>query len=73
MSEQHWIGVVEELGKRLAWEFAGDVVVGVAQNGGLWEVYPAMMAVPFAAGVSILVHAIVCFATWPLHSTRKAV
>ena len=40
---------------------------------GLWEVYPAMMAVPFAAGVSILVHAIVCFATWPLHSTRKAV
>lgn len=35
MSEQHWIGVVEELGKRLAWEFAGDVVVGVAQNGAL--------------------------------------
>ncbi|WP_412564619.1 2-dehydro-3-deoxygalactonokinase [Thalassobius sp. MITS945101] len=33
MSEQHWIGVVEELGKRLAWEFAGDAVVGVAQDG----------------------------------------
>ena len=31
---------------------------------GLWEVYPAMMAVPFTAGVSMLVHAIVCFATW---------
>jgi len=31
---------------------------------GLWEVYPAMMAVPFAAGVSMIVHAIVCYATY---------
>ena len=30
---------------------------------GLWEVYPAMMSVPFAAGVSMLVHAVVCIAT----------
>lgn len=33
MKEQHWIGVVEELGKRLAWEFAGETVVGAAQDG----------------------------------------
>ncbi len=31
---------------------------------GLWEVYPAMMAVPFAAGLSMMVHAIVCYATY---------
>ncbi len=37
----------------------------IFQGRGLWEVYPAMMSVPFAAGVSMLVHAIVCFATWP--------
>jgi hypothetical protein len=29
---------------------------------GLWEVYPAMISVPFAAGVSIIMHAILCFA-----------
>ena len=31
---------------------------------GLWEVYPAMMSVPFATGVSMLVHANLCHATW---------
>ena len=29
---------------------------------GLWEVYPAMLAVPFATASSIIVHALVCFA-----------
>ncbi len=29
---------------------------------GLWDVYPAMMSVPFSAGVSMLIHAIVCHA-----------
>lgn len=30
---------------------------------GLWEVYPAMISVPFATGLSLLIHAVVCFAT----------
>ena len=30
---------------------------------GLWEVYPAMMSVPFATLLSVLVHTIVCYAT----------
>jgi hypothetical protein len=30
---------------------------------GLWEVYPAMLAVPFATASSIAVHALVCFAS----------
>jgi hypothetical protein len=30
---------------------------------GLWEVYPAMMSVPFATGVSMLIHAVLCLAT----------
>jgi hypothetical protein len=29
---------------------------------GLWEVYPAMLEVPFATALSILVHTAVCFA-----------
>jgi len=29
---------------------------------GLWEVYPAMLAVPFATGMSMVVHAIICLA-----------
>lgn len=29
---------------------------------GLWEVYPAMLAVPFATASSLIVHALVCFA-----------
>ena len=29
---------------------------------GLWEVYPAMLAVPFATASSLTVHALVCFA-----------
>mmetsp|Transcript_43259 Transcript_43259/g.104577 ORF Transcript_43259/g.104577 Transcript_43259/m.104577 type:complete len:282 (+) Transcript_43259:283-1128(+) len=29
---------------------------------GLWEVYPAMLAVPFATASSLLVHMLVCFA-----------
>ena len=35
----------------------------ILPGSGLWEVYPAMMSVPFAAGVSMLVHAVVCIAT----------
>ena len=30
---------------------------------GLWEVYPAMMSVPFATGASMLIHTILCLAT----------
>ena len=33
---------------------------------GLWEVYPVIISVPFAAGVSILVHAIACYAMYSL-------
>ena len=29
---------------------------------GLWEVYPAMLAVPFATASSLIVHALICFA-----------
>lgn len=42
-------------------------IIGVDGGGlifrgrGLWEVYPAMISVPFAAGVSFAVHAILCF------------
>lgn len=32
---------------------------------GLWEVYPAMLAVPFATASSIILHALVCFAALP--------
>ena len=31
---------------------------------GLWEVYPAMISVPFAAAVSFGVHGILCFGAW---------
>lgn len=30
---------------------------------GLWEVYPAMISVPFATGASILIHLVLCYAT----------
>ena len=32
---------------------------------GLWEVYPAMLAVPFATASSMAIHALVCFASLP--------
>ena len=30
---------------------------------GLWEVYPAMMSVPFATGASLAIHSVLCLAT----------
>ena len=45
-------------------------VIGVDGGGlifkgrGLWEVYPAMIAVPFAASCSFAVYALLCFAVW---------
>ena len=45
-------------------------IIGVDGGGllfrgrGLWEVYPAMIAVPFTAAVSFSVYAILCFGTW---------
>lgn len=60
----------------LAWGTAAHLclifmkIIGVDGGGlifsgrGLWEVYPAMISVPFAAGVSFAVHAILCFGAW---------
>jgi hypothetical protein len=60
----------------LAWGSAAHLflivlkLIGVDGGGwifpgrGLWEVYPAMVNVPFAAGVSMAVHAILCFSAW---------
>jgi len=45
-------------------------IIGVDGGGlifkgrGLWEVYPAMIAVPFAASCSFAVYALLCFAVW---------
>jgi branched-subunit amino acid permease len=45
-------------------------LIGVDDGGlllpgrGLWEVYPAMVAVPFATTMSLLIHAIVCLAAF---------
>jgi len=45
-------------------------IIGVDGGGlifkgrGLWEVYPAMIAVPFAAACSFAVYALLCFAVW---------
>ena len=35
---------------------------GLLLNGrGLWEVYPAMVAVPFATTLSMMLHALICY------------
>ncbi len=45
-------------------------IIGVDGGGliipgrGLWEVYPAMISVPFATGASLSVYAILCVAAW---------
>ena len=45
-------------------------LIGVDDGGfllpgrGLWEVYPAMMAVPFATTASLLVHLLACIAAF---------
>jgi len=45
-------------------------IIGVDGGGlifkgrGLWEVYPAMIAVPFAASCSFAVYTLLCFAVW---------
>mmetsp|Transcript_30542 Transcript_30542/g.55386 ORF Transcript_30542/g.55386 Transcript_30542/m.55386 type:complete len:398 (+) Transcript_30542:72-1265(+) len=61
------------LRRGLAWGTAAHLclifmkIIGVDGGGlifrgrGLWEVYPAMVNVPFAAGVSFAVHAVLCF------------
>ena len=64
------------LRKGLAWGSAAHLslvlmkIIGVDGGGlvfpgrGLWEVYPAMIAVPFAAAVSFAVYAMLCFGAW---------
>lgn len=45
-------------------------LIGVDDGGlllpgrGLWEVYPAMLAVPFATATSLMLHGLVCFAAF---------
>jgi hypothetical protein len=36
----------------------------ILQGRGLWDVYPAMMSVPFSAGASMIIYGILCLASW---------
>ena len=71
------------LRKGMAWGTIGHLVlvalklIGVDGGGwilpgrGLWDVYPAMMAVPFATGASLSIYAILCFAACTDCNSRR--